>query len=54
MGTVSSCDKTAQNETLTMDHETSELLRQYQQKTGLDLDVLVKRAVEILYRDIEE
>lgn len=54
MGSIVGCDNGAQYEMLAIDRETSELLRLYQQKTGLDMGALVKKAVDTMHRDIQD
>lgn len=54
MSIVPEREEPALCETLTIDRETSQLLRQHQQKNGQSIEMLVKQAVETMYRDIKE
>lgn len=54
MSTVSDREKQTQYETLAIDQETLRLLRQYQEKTGQNIEMLLKQAVETMYGDINQ
>lgn len=54
MSTVSDREKQTQYETLAIDRETLRLLRQYQEKTGQNIEMLLKQAVETMYSAINQ